>query len=477
MSLTLADAFVKFLGAVNIAYLARILGPADFGKMNFAQAIVGYFAILAQFGLNTIGVRQVARDKSTTRTYIKHIVSLKVFLGSAAFCLLLGAVFFMDKPPQMKALIISYGVTIFTASVFLLDWVFQGIEKMEYLGVSVVIQSLFYFLLLMAFVKTPLDLGHVPWVLVASQVAAAGFLGLVLLREFPDMAAAARRRALALKPEYNPVFSRDLIAQALPIGLTGVCSIVIYNTGPVMLGFMRSDLDVGYFSAAQKVVMILVGAGAAFYTSIFPSISYHYRQSSGENFQKLVRYTFRIMVTLTLPALTGIAMLAHPIVRLLYGTKFLDAAGILQLLTLNAFLVYVNSIYSQILWAADRQSRVFRIVAMQAAAVVALNFLLILYAGRTGVAVVAVLGEMFAFVFYRSEVKKIVDIGVRRYFAKPALASMLMAGALLLVPEINLFFRVLIGAAVYAAAMFLVKGVNRADLDLVLGAARGKQHV
>lgn len=83
MSLTMADAFVKFLGAVNIAYLARILGPEDFGKMNFALAIVGYFAMLSQFGLNTVGVRQVARDRTTMRTYIKHIVSLKVFLGAA----------------------------------------------------------------------------------------------------------------------------------------------------------------------------------------------------------------------------------------------------------------------------------------------------------------------------------------------------------------------------------------------------------
>ena len=77
------------LSFVLMIYLARTLGPADFGSLNFAIAIVGYFSILATLGLQVEGVRITAREQQAPVKSVNLIFSLRIYLAICAyFCLI-----------------------------------------------------------------------------------------------------------------------------------------------------------------------------------------------------------------------------------------------------------------------------------------------------------------------------------------------------------------------------------------------------
>lgn len=460
LSLTFAQVITNFLGIVTVAYLARRLGPGDFGKINFALALVGYFAIISHFGLNTIGTREIARCKEKITEYADNILTLKLCLGILAYVLLIIFVLFINKPSGMKYLILLYGLSIFTGNVLLFDWVFQGMEKMEYIGISYILQGGFHLALILLFVKGSDQLFLIPAILILCQLLSALFLFSIFTTRFKGMHLV-----------FNILFMKNLLRQTLSIGLTGVMAIVILNTGVVMLGFMKPQQIVGYFAAAYKIILILITGTATFYTAIFPAMSYSYGESK-EKFNKLVKWSFRTVITAGLPATVGIAFLSKPIINFLYGTRYTNAILPLQILIWYAFLTYINTNYSRILWAVDKQNQVFKIVSLQAFLIIILNVIFIYRLGLLGASIVPVLGEIIAFFFYTKEVRKHLRLNIYRYFPKPFVSSLIMGIILFHFANLNPFLLVLLGAAIFTVFLYISKGLNVEDLRLLFRATK-----
>ncbi|MBI4656614.1 MAG: flippase [Elusimicrobia bacterium] len=454
LSLTSADVTMKLLSMVAIAYLARILGPGDFGKLNFALASVGYFAIIAHFGINTIGTRDIARDKQNLTFYVNNVISLKLCMGILSYMLLLIFALTMHKTMDIKYLIILYGFTLFSANVFLCDWVFQGIEKMEYQAIASIIEGILYTALILIIVKTNNNLLIVPAILIAAQSVSAVFLFYVLFKK------------LAVKLHFDLSYWKYLFKQALPLGLTGMASIIINYFNVMLLGLVRTNEEVGYFSASHKIILLLMTTIAILATATFPTISFLYKNSKG-SFDKLVSYLFKLTITLGMPAAIGIMILAKPIINLIYGAKYGDSQIILQILIWNFFLVGINTIYSRILWAADKQNQVFKIVLFQALLVAILNLFFTPSFGIYSAGIIAVFGEMFGFLLYNQETKNIIKLNLFTYLHKPLLSALVMSCFLISLSHLNLFSLIFSGIAIYFICLYFLKGVDKNDLEII----------
>ncbi|MHB8853951.1 MAG: oligosaccharide flippase family protein [Ignavibacteriaceae bacterium] len=64
ISLTSAEVISKIVGLITAAYLGRVLKPEGFGILGFATAFVSYFLLIGNFGLDTYGTREIAKDKN-----------------------------------------------------------------------------------------------------------------------------------------------------------------------------------------------------------------------------------------------------------------------------------------------------------------------------------------------------------------------------------------------------------------------------
>jgi len=65
---------------VFFIFLARILGDKDFGLYSYLQSLCMVFLIILDPGINTIFIRNVAREKEKVVLYLNNLLGLKLLL-------------------------------------------------------------------------------------------------------------------------------------------------------------------------------------------------------------------------------------------------------------------------------------------------------------------------------------------------------------------------------------------------------------
>ncbi len=122
--------------------IARYLGAAGYGKFSFVFAFVALFAVLADFSLSTLAIREVARNKKLARKYIDNIAVIKLILGIITFALIIIVIQFLEKTPEVKTLVYLVGIwVVIQRFTQFFQSIFRAFEKMQYEAFSKIIYS------------------------------------------------------------------------------------------------------------------------------------------------------------------------------------------------------------------------------------------------------------------------------------------------------------------------------------------------
>src|SRR3972149_7243023 len=261
LALSTAEVLSRFVGFITIAYLARVLGAGAFGKISFVEAILSYFLIITNLGLNWVGTREVARHKENKDQIINTILILKFTLFFIAFVFLLIFIFFIRKPSDIKLLLFLYGLTLLPASL-LIDWAFNGLEKMEYTAATNVIAKSIFMVLVFLIIKSASQIFIIPIIKLITDILIVVNLILIFNKVFGK-----------IKFSFNKKVAINLLKMALPLGFSLYMIRIYYNFDTIMLGFMKDNETVGYYNAAYKIILVLIAFASAFYSAIFPVIS------------------------------------------------------------------------------------------------------------------------------------------------------------------------------------------------------------
>ena len=81
-------------------YIARYLGTDGFGILSFALAFTGMVSIFADMGLNTLVVREVARNKSTTDQFLTNVLVIKTILAVITVLIVILVINLLNYPPE-----------------------------------------------------------------------------------------------------------------------------------------------------------------------------------------------------------------------------------------------------------------------------------------------------------------------------------------------------------------------------------------
>ena len=447
LSLSAAQIMSQAILFLIIIYLARILGAAGFGKIAFAQAVVLYFSLLANLGLSTLGTREVARNRGEMDSYVGNILSLRLVLALLSFFLLFIFVGLIKKPTEVKYLIILFGLSLFP-SASLLDWLFRGIEKMGSIGISRILDKLFYAGLIFFLVKDAKHIWVVPCLWLGGSLLASGFLVYVFTRQF------GRPRL-----RFNLPFWKELARRALPMGAAFIMIQIYYNLDTVMLGFMRNDEVVGWYTAAYTVVLFVWAFIPIFINVIFPLMS-KYHQQSKEKLRLVISSATKLMSTIALPLGMGGTILAKPIMSFLYGEKYINGVIAFQILIWAVVIISIRCTYEQSFLACNREKRYLLGVIVGASVNIVLNLILIPYFGLKGAAIATVISEFIFSLYMLAYFQILRRVRILKYLLKPFLAASLMGFLLYYLRNLNLFLSILVGITAYLVAILLLKGVT-----------------
>ena len=126
---------------ITFPYISRILLPVGTGKVSFATSIVSYFALFAQLGIPTYGIRACAKvrddKKELTRT-VQEIFIINFVMSLITYVVFFFAIYYVPRLRQDKELLMIIGLTIFFNAIGM-EWLYKASEQYTYITIRSII--------------------------------------------------------------------------------------------------------------------------------------------------------------------------------------------------------------------------------------------------------------------------------------------------------------------------------------------------
>jgi len=380
-SLSALQAITYLLPLVILPYLFRVIGPAKFGLIAFAQAFVQYFMILTDYGFNISATKEISLCQNEHAKVCKafsSVMTVKMLLAFLSLVILGIIVYFIPKfRNDWMVYVLSFGAVI--GNTIFPVWFFQGTEKMKHIANLNIAGGIIFAFLIFLFVKGSKDYLIVP--LVNSGVfLITGILGqYIVFRKF---------RVAFKFPGYANV--RKQLKAGWDIFIS-IAAINAYTTTRVFaIGLLTNNTVTGFYSIAEKIANLFQTFPlVSFSQALFPRLSKIFHRNKLKAF-KIMQRLQQITVNTSLICLPLIFIFAHLIVRVACGGDYGETVLSLRLLLISVLFVSANAFRVQFLLVCGKTHIYSRIHVIMAIVGLPLIFLLIYSFSYVGAAVATV---------------------------------------------------------------------------------------
>jgi O-antigen/teichoic acid export membrane protein len=446
--LATGDLLAKATSFFTFVYLARILGVASFGVLEFAGSVLAYLLLIADGGLEMWGTRESANSHDLP-ALAARVVPLRLLLASLSFALLLVVLPLFPHYAGLRPVLLVYGLIVFAQAVNL-KWVFLGQQRMAGVARGLVIGQVLFAATVVVFVHSPARLMWVAAFRLLGELATTGFFARWFTRVYGGFA-----RNLTLREP------RVILKPALTIGFSLAMGLLNYNFDSVLLGFLRGPSVVGWYNAAYRMLIVGLSVALTYFTGLFPILSRLYVQDR-EEFRLLVRRTSELWLVFVVPLVAGGMLLAAPVIRFLYGAAYDNSVAPLRILLWSAAFVMLRWVYMDSLRASGHQALDLRCAITSATLNVLLNVLLIPHYGMIGAAAATVTADVVWFVMAIYYFRRAVLPGEGfPPVVGPLLGGLGMSAVLWLTPSVSWPMRLVLGLAAYFMVLAPFGSVQR----------------
>ena len=352
ISLYVLQMSMYILPLITIPYLVRVLGPEKFGLVSFGQSLIAFFVLFVSYGFDLTATRGISvnrDDKEAVNRITSSVWTVKAMLSLIGFVVIILLSQFIQKINEISLLlIILYGVVI--GQVLFPRWLFQGKERMGAISVINItvrgIATACIFLL----IKDPKDFLLYAMIL-SFQGIGTGLLGtLYVLRKLG---------VRLVRPSWTNI--KDALVEGGTLFISNL-SMALYNTGnSFILGLLTNYTYVGYYSAAEKIVLALVGLFRPVSSALFPRFSKIATTSKNE----VLLWGYRLMYVMgALGLATSLFMFfgAPLIVKIALGDGYGPSVLVLRILAAIPLLMAVSDVFSIQLMLPFGKDKVYTLI-------------------------------------------------------------------------------------------------------------------
>jgi O-antigen/teichoic acid export membrane protein len=375
-----ARAGVVAMNLVTTSRLAHALGAENFGINNFAISYLSYFLIVVNLGFETFMTREVAADHTRLRRLVNSVIAMRLLLAAVLTVALLASLPLLRFGTTGRIVILIQAVNLFTAAIGL-SCAYQGLQRMRVVAGRECLASLANVACVLWLVHAPGDLVLAACIAVTTQL----LTNVAILAQYTVEFGFPRLHLPGRETLHLARQSMVYFWSLLMIAFT-------YNTHIVLLGLLRSETEIGLFSAGWKLFIFAIAIPNLIATLFLPRIA-NLGNRPGER-DRAIEFFAKSIIVCAIPITMFGSLLAPQILGLLFGPVYLSVAPVLVLLLLNALVVAVNIGLGTTMLALGRQHSFVRVVAAGAAIGVALNALLIPFYGAEGAAVATLADEV-----------------------------------------------------------------------------------
>ncbi len=370
------------VGLLVGVWVARYLGPEQFGLLNFALAFTGLFRAIPTLGLQDIVVRDLVRAPESARSTLGTAAMLQVLGGLVSFLLILGGVVYLRPEDAVSRNIVAIlgGMMLFKASEIAVYW-FESQVQSKY---TVWVQNgvfLVFAAVKVGFIILEAPLSAFIWAMLAEAAVVAAILLLVFNLYGTNIT----------KLHASISRANSLLKDAWPMILSGIAITVNMKIDQIMLGQMVGDEAVGIYSAAVRISEVWYFVIPIVLSSVFPTLANLHSYQSDLITKRWVQ-AYTLMFWLSVFVALFFTFTSRFFVNFLFGEKFEGAATVLSILAWAGINVAVGSVWSKWL-LLENKTKIGLYGHLSGAAInIVLNLWLIPFYKETGAAL-ATLGS------------------------------------------------------------------------------------
>ena len=367
---------------ITFPYVSRILMPTGTGRVSFATSLISYFTMLSQLGMPTYGIRTCSKVRENreklTRT-VHELLGINLIMCVVSYTLLALALIFVPKLRQDRLLYIIVSSTILLTSIGM-EWLYKALEQYRYIAVRSIV---FKFIALVAmFLLVHEQSDYLIYGGIAIFAASASnIFNFINVHKYID-----------LKPVGHYNMKRHL--KPLAIFFAMACATTLYtHMDTLMLGFMLTKADVGYYNAAVRIKTLLVSIVTSLGAVLLPRSSFLIQTRQWKKFRKVSRKALSFVFILSSSFMIYFILYARYGIMLLSGGYYEPAILPMRIIMPTLLFIGVTNVTGiQIMVPMGKEKSV--LVSELAGLVVNLiiNMLLIPRMASTGAAI----GTLFA---------------------------------------------------------------------------------
>ena len=371
--LWIGQVLTKGIVFLAFAIIARRLMPSAYGAVEYAIGMGALAALVIDGGLGSVGVRRLTQKRDSAASLVSLIPAAQLILAAiiAPAMILFASAFAKDANAQS----IVYGVA---ASVLLLpwkqDWLFQAMGRMEHIVATQIIRVVVFAAGAIFFIDQDTPLVAVGIIEFLSVACATAYM--MVVQHFLLVPLAIR---------FSFVKLGSLAREGIPIGLGAICWAMTQYAPMFMLATMMGMTQTAYFGAAHRLGVSLVVFSWIYHFNLFPVISRKLTDEP-EAFAALILTSVRATAWAGSAIALALALIAEPLLGILFGPRFEAAAAPFEILVWTFPLTLLSGHPRWILVAAGRAGAM--LVAQAAGVIVAFaaGWLLIPQTGTIGAA-------------------------------------------------------------------------------------------
>ncbi len=392
-----ADQILRMaLGLVVGVWMARHLGPEDFGWLNYAIATVGVVGSLTSLSVGPIVVRELVHEPAAAAGWLGTAWALRAAGAAVGFLACVVIAWRQGAPASALVVVVAAGMVVQVPEVA--DLLFQArgqakISAWVRMGACLGANALRVALLL---ADAPL-----PWF----AVAVTAELGLAAIGWWW-----AARRAGQGWARWRPERARAaaLLRASWPLTLSSFAITTQAYADQLVLGLMLGGEELGQYSAALRIVTVFAFVPMVVQTVAAPEIT-RAKRDDETLYRRRLHSLYRLMLGIFALTAGPLALLGPWAARLLYGGAYAGAAALLPWLALRLF--FTNYGVARSLFVTNEGLFRFALVTAVAGAGLnlALNFALVPHWGARGA--IAASTASFALTIFGLEV---LDTRARR---------------------------------------------------------------
>lgn len=376
--------FIRLLVAFFVGlWVARYLGPTNFGLYNYAIALVALFAPIASLGLEKIFIRDLGLYPENNDEIVASVLLLRMLAAAVLMFLPMVAVLYLRPNLEiLHWLVLINAISMLLQIKDVLSHWFQAKAQAKYIVIAEVISIASFAVMNVTLILSNASVVSFALALVVQQALFA--VGLVRAYRLLGNSLARLRASVTMM--------KAMLRQSYPLMFSVIGIIIYMRIDQIMIGQMSGDREVGLYACAVKIAEIWYFFPVVINNVMLPRLVSESGPGSkfhSERFQRL----YNVMALMGYAVAIPTALLSGPIVNLLFGRDYLSATPMLAVLVWAGLFVNLGVSRTSYM-TINNLLKYMPITVFAAVAInIALNLVLIPRFGGTGAAVATVLSQ------------------------------------------------------------------------------------